>query len=137
MIVVVVNHWGGVPAALRGNALALLDRESESSAEVPLTRLDPALGFRAAVCCEPRDEACFDALAPPTGPTLFHAFAEAGFRTVVLGATGLRAREPPPPERATGQAEDVRGDGEVGSATDRPRAGCGIGSPSVGQPAGG
>ena len=92
-IALVVNHWGGVPAALRGKVLAAHAGRAASALDaVALARLDPALGLRAALCREPAPLAA--APGPPPGPTLLHAFRDAGFHVVVLGPTGLRPAPP-------------------------------------------
>ena len=92
-LVVVVNHWGGVPGALHENVISQLGDRMSAVEQVALRRLDPALGFRDAICNDSRDEACLWDTAPPNPHTIFHAFRAAGYRTVVLGACGLIPRD--------------------------------------------
>ena len=89
-VVLVVNHWGGVPAALRGNYLARVSHEALCAFhDVALARLDPHLSMRACVLVDgANDDPCLCDTAPPPTSTLFAAARAAGYRTVLLGATG-------------------------------------------------
>lgn len=88
-----VNHWGGVPYALHGKLVAARD---EMRHDVPLTHLDPVLGFRSVLC-----PTSLSPDEPPPPHTLMHAFRDAGYRTVVLGATGLPRTLPDGRSRTT------------------------------------
>ena len=111
-LVLVVNHWGGVPAALRGNYLARVSHEALCAFhDVALERLDPHASLRACVEDDGNDP-CLCADAPPlsTTTTLFAAARAAGYRTVLLGATGAAATSStnPPTRSADAHPRDPR-----------------------------
>lgn len=94
---VVINHWGGVPTALHRNAVVDLRNQIPESREwythysIPLSRFDPACSFRECLLCEDRvDELCLIPTAPDHNRScLLYSFAAAGYRVVVLGASGI------------------------------------------------
>jgi hypothetical protein len=81
MALLVVNHWGGVPFALRGKVLSMHDFNANSE-DVGLSSSDPIESFQTLVSAPFR---------------FFERWKERGYYTVVLGATGLDPLSPPPP----------------------------------------
>ena len=100
----IVNHWGGIPGALLRNAEL---NASSSVTRHTLVHSDPTMEFRALACSDPEGTLCLDPHAAERD-TLFHAFQRAGYRVVVLGASGVdRGRVPSrPAERSTGSLAD-------------------------------
>ena len=103
-LAVVINHWGGVPAALQPNLVASQPWAVTCISDAHLPHLHPILSFRsvAATSGETLDGMCLDAAAPAPVLPLFDALPRNEVQTIVLGPTGLR--RPPKEMRHAGDA---------------------------------
>lgn len=99
-VTVVVNCWGGVPSALHENFVHSLrsSLHAHVTTGVPLTRFDQVSGFRAVIGMD--EEPVFSPHHAATRQTVFQEARNAGYRVVVLGASGIDAGRDParPPE---------------------------------------
>ena len=98
-VVVVINHFGGVPGAMAHNiAGSQCAWSATEHTDVVLGRLRPEESLRAILAAEEEPR-----LGPPDGlepgPTLLSAARDAGYYTVMLGAHGLGEGDERPPRR--------------------------------------
>jgi hypothetical protein len=91
---IVINHWGGVPAALHRNAVVDIKNkmngvELHEVHPVNITRFDPECSFRDIVFSDNSDEVCLVPTRQTTPQSLFRSFEEQGYDVIVLGACGI------------------------------------------------
>jgi hypothetical protein len=90
----VINHWGGIPAALHRNAVIDMKNkingiELHEVYPVNITRFDPECSFKEIVFSDKSDEVCLVPTRQTTPKSLFKSFEEQGYDVVVLGACGI------------------------------------------------